>query len=255
MSVTLSRCGRSLGYRPADGDGSGLGRDGRATCRGPAGRGAAGQPFRDGCRAIRVDRDLRAAEWCPFQPGRDVAGPWAPRDGPRRARRLRPDAGAGRAGWHPPGSPDVRPSGPAGVDDGTDRSGAVALVVVAGYWATASTSFANPAVTIARAWTDTHTGIRPTDVLPFVLAQAAGASLALLFWREGKRRALSTWSLPASTTRGARRWQRRSSIGSPILGWRGRRRRAPSQRIECTPRFSRSWPRWAWIWPMPGPSC
>lgn len=63
-------------------------------------------------------------------------------------------------------------------------AGSVALVIVAGYWATASTSFANPAVTFARAWTDTWTGIRPTDVLPFVLAQAAGAWLALLFWRE-----------------------------------------------------------------------
>ncbi|MEB3204673.1 MAG: aquaporin [Candidatus Sericytochromatia bacterium] len=66
-------------------------------------------------------------------------------------------------------------------------AGAVALVIVAGYWATASTSFANPAVTLARAWTDTYTGIRPTDVLPFVMAQAAGAWLARLFWREGTR--------------------------------------------------------------------
>jgi glycerol uptake facilitator-like aquaporin len=52
----------------------------------------------------------------------------------------------------------------------------VALTVLAGYWATASTFFANPAVTVARAWTDTFVGIRPADVLPFLGAQ----SLALV---------------------------------------------------------------------------
>ena len=59
----------------------------------------------------------------------------------------------------------------------------VALVIVAGYWATASTSFANPAVTLARAFTDTFTGIRPVDVPAFVAAQLAGAWLAGLVWR------------------------------------------------------------------------
>jgi glycerol uptake facilitator-like aquaporin len=56
----------------------------------------------------------------------------------------------------------------------------VALVIVAGYWFTASTSFANPAVTIARALTDTFSGIAPADVPAFVLAQLAGASFAYL---------------------------------------------------------------------------
>jgi glycerol uptake facilitator-like aquaporin len=54
----------------------------------------------------------------------------------------------------------------------------VACVIVAGYWFTASTSFANPAVTLARALTDTFAGIRPVDVPLFVAAQAAGAALA-----------------------------------------------------------------------------
>lgn len=55
---------------------------------------------------------------------------------------------------------------------------AVALVITAGYWFTSSTSFANPAVTIARALTDSFAGIRPVDVIPFIAAQGAGAALA-----------------------------------------------------------------------------
>jgi len=56
---------------------------------------------------------------------------------------------------------------------------AVALVIVAAYWFTSSTSFANPAVTVARALTDTFAGIRPADMPAFVAAQAAGAALAV----------------------------------------------------------------------------
>jgi glycerol uptake facilitator-like aquaporin len=55
----------------------------------------------------------------------------------------------------------------------------VAAYIVAAYWFTASTSFANPAVTIARSLTDTFSGIRPDDVPAFVVAQCAGAVLAL----------------------------------------------------------------------------
>ncbi|MFZ9395328.1 MAG: aquaporin [Erythrobacter sp.] len=58
--------------------------------------------------------------------------------------------------------------------------GAVALVIVAGYWFTASTSFANPAVTVARALSDTFAGIAPRDVAPFVVAQFLGGIAALL---------------------------------------------------------------------------
>ena len=54
---------------------------------------------------------------------------------------------------------------------------AVAAYIVAAYWFTASTSFANPAVTIGRAFSDTYAGIRPVDVAGFIAAQAAGATL------------------------------------------------------------------------------
>lgn len=59
----------------------------------------------------------------------------------------------------------------------------VASYIFAAYWFTASTSFANPAVTVARALTRTFAGIQPVDVGGFVLAQLAGALLALLLAR------------------------------------------------------------------------
>jgi len=54
----------------------------------------------------------------------------------------------------------------------------VAAWIGAAYWFTASTSFANPAITIARSLSDTFAGIRPQDVAPFVLAQLVGAFAA-----------------------------------------------------------------------------
>ena len=57
----------------------------------------------------------------------------------------------------------------------------VASWIFAAYWFTASTSFANPAVTIARAMTRTFAGIRPEDVAAFVVAQLAGVLLAVAF--------------------------------------------------------------------------
>jgi glycerol uptake facilitator-like aquaporin len=57
---------------------------------------------------------------------------------------------------------------------------AVALVIAAAYWFTASTSFANPAVTIARALSDTFAGIAPADAPGFIVAQLLGALLALM---------------------------------------------------------------------------
>lgn len=57
---------------------------------------------------------------------------------------------------------------------------AVALYITSAYWFTASTSFANPAVTIARALTDTFAGIAPSDVAGFILAQLAGAISATM---------------------------------------------------------------------------
>jgi glycerol uptake facilitator-like aquaporin len=54
----------------------------------------------------------------------------------------------------------------------------VGLYITAAYWFTASTSFANPAVTLARAITNTFAGIRPLDAPGFILAQVGGAALA-----------------------------------------------------------------------------
>lgn len=58
---------------------------------------------------------------------------------------------------------------------------AVGLYITSAYWFTASTSFANPAVTVARAWTNTFAGIRPEDVVPFIVMQVIGAVLAWWF--------------------------------------------------------------------------
>jgi glycerol uptake facilitator-like aquaporin len=60
---------------------------------------------------------------------------------------------------------------------------AIALYIVAAYWFTSSTSFANPAVTIARSLTNTFCGIELAGVVPFVVAQSIGAALAFLVLR------------------------------------------------------------------------
>ncbi len=59
----------------------------------------------------------------------------------------------------------------------------VGLYITAAYWFTASTSFANPAVTIARSLSDTFAGVRPVDAPEFILAQISGGILAVVFFR------------------------------------------------------------------------
>jgi len=70
---------------------------------------------------------------------------------------------------------------------------AVGLYITSAYWFTASTSFANPAVTIARSLSDTFAGIAPGGVLPFIAAQLLGAGAAVVvgdwLWGEGVLRA------------------------------------------------------------------
>ncbi|HEY2734483.1 MAG TPA: MIP/aquaporin family protein [Polyangiales bacterium] len=66
---------------------------------------------------------------------------------------------------------------------------AVAAYITSAYWFTASTSFANPAVTLARAASDTFAGIRALDTPPFIAAQLLGAAAATLLFR---------WLAPAS---------------------------------------------------------
>ena len=60
---------------------------------------------------------------------------------------------------------------------------AVGAYITAAYWFTASTSFANPAVTLARAFSNTFAGIRPADAPGFILAQLIGAAAATLLFR------------------------------------------------------------------------
>jgi glycerol uptake facilitator-like aquaporin len=60
---------------------------------------------------------------------------------------------------------------------------AVGAYITAAYWFTASTSFANPAVTLARASSNTFAGIRPADAPGFILAQLLGAAAATLLFR------------------------------------------------------------------------
>lgn len=65
-----------------------------------------------------------------------------------------------------------------------DVASAVALFITAGYWFTSSTSFANPAVTVARIFTDTFTGISPASVFNFIIGQLIGSFLALTFYNK-----------------------------------------------------------------------
>jgi hypothetical protein len=63
----------------------------------------------------------------------------------------------------------------------------VALTVTAGYWFTSSTFFANPAVTIARSFTNTFVGISPEDVMGFIVAQIMAVVFVGLILEAGKR--------------------------------------------------------------------
>ena len=60
---------------------------------------------------------------------------------------------------------------------------AVGLYIGAAYWFTSSTSFSNPAVTIARTMSNTFTGITPSDVLPFIFAQLIGATVMFAIYK------------------------------------------------------------------------
>jgi len=71
---------------------------------------------------------------------------------------------------------------------------AVAAYITAAYWFTSSTSFANPAVTLARSLSDTFVGIRPADTAGFIIAQLAGAAAATILFR---------WLASTSTRRDA----------------------------------------------------
>jgi glycerol uptake facilitator-like aquaporin len=72
----------------------------------------------------------------------------------------------------------------------------VGLYITAGYWFTASTSFANPAVTLARSFTDSFSGIQPVDMPGFVLAQIFGALAAAAL----AAAALAAWLFPRASS-------------------------------------------------------
>ena len=74
----------------------------------------------------------------------------------------------------------------------TESAVAVGAYITAAYWFTSSTSFANPAVTLARSLTNTFTGIRPADVPGFLLGESIGLVAFVLFAR---------WMLPRSNRR------------------------------------------------------
>ena len=67
----------------------------------------------------------------------------------------------------------------------------VGIYISAGYWFTASTSFANPAVSLARSWTDTFSGIDPYHMPAFIVAQIVGAIVAVLVYK---------WLIPSPAT-------------------------------------------------------
>ena len=90
----------------------------------------------------------------------------------------------------------------------------VGLYITAAYWFTASTSFANPAVAIARSLTNTFSGIRPVDLPGFIVAELLGAACAL---------ALISWLLDAPATVVAFRSRKRPSYDRHDLSQPGLR--------------------------------
>jgi len=100
---------------------------------------------------------------------------------------------------------------------------AVPAYIVGAYWFTSSTSFANPAVTIARSLSDTFAGIRPSDVPWFILAQIGGASAATLLFH---------WIDPARNTKASQ--APCPAFSSPRFG--GPQRNAASSTASAAPR-------------------
>jgi len=92
---------------------------------------------------------------------------------------------------------------------------AVGLYIGAAYWFTSSTSFANPAVTIARTLSDTFAGIAPGSVAPFIAAQLAGGALALALVTYLHRPTTPTRDTPAETADGDHSHDAESSTWRP----------------------------------------
>lgn len=99
--------------------------------------------------------------------------------------------------------------GSAGARSGATVAVAAGAYITAAYWFTASTSFANPAVTLARSLTDTFAGIRLADVPGFVVAQLLGAAAATGLFR---------WLLPVAAVAPARIGARDPGAVAPAAG-------------------------------------
>ncbi len=99
---------------------------------------------------------------------------------------------------------------------------AVGLIITAGYWFTSSTSFANPAVTVARSFTDTFAGIAPAHAPAFIAAQLLGAVAATLLFR---------W-LERPAARGALSWGARGGTPRRTEPSAGEREGPAPRRIE-----------------------
>ena len=84
---------------------------------------------------------------------------------------------------------------------------AVGAYITAAYWFTSSTSFANPAVTLARCLTNTFAGIHPIHVAPFIAAQLAGAVTATAVLRRITENAVKPQNHPTQTNEATYSWQ------------------------------------------------
>ena len=221
-------------------------------CRRKRRAGTAVQHHRDGRGARLVDSDVRTDLGCALQSGRDLwwlcsGSEQTPRDAAAYVGSQAIGGVAGTvlahlmfalapitlsthvpAGWPQGLSEVVATFGLVATILSTSRHRpeatpfAVSAFIAGAYWFTASTSFANPAVTIARSLTDTFAGIRPADVPLFVVAELVGAGLAasVFAWL------LPVQAIPTSACRAAVRTSPRppSSSRTPhrAAAWRAR---------------------------------
>ena len=213
-----------------------LGNHGRATRQRQCCSGTTCQHYCNWCCARGVDCHVWSDFWCSFESRRfsgGCDGGWTPL-GRGSSLHLRSDYRRNR--WSSDSACHVRVSRSVSVSH-RNRSGpaqvfsefiatfgllsviwgcsrlrstivpfAVGSYITAAYWFTASTSFANPAVTIARSLSDTFSGIRPLDVPLFLVAQLAGAIGATLLFRwlvPSLRQQAENVVLPYSGKRGA----------------------------------------------------
>ncbi len=100
---------------------------------------------------------------------------------------------------------------------------AIAAYITAAYWFTSSTSFANPAVTLARALTDSFAGIAPSDVAGFVLCQYLGAAAAVGFVRWLERRPSPAAELTARASPAIKAIEFLTDFFSTVIGLRAKK--------------------------------